>query len=97
MDYAERLDLPGDASVAVNRGLWTQSNARYTDARASAAWQEPEITWGVWHVPEAQVRALPASVAGLDVVELGCGTAYVSAWLARRGAARRAWPGAGAC
>ena len=25
-------------------------------------------------------------VEGLDVVELGCGTAYVSAWLARRGA-----------
>jgi SAM-dependent methyltransferase len=25
-------------------------------------------------------------VAGLDVVELGCGTAYWSAWLARRGA-----------
>jgi SAM-dependent methyltransferase len=25
-------------------------------------------------------------VAGRDVVELGCGTAYVSAWLARRGA-----------
>ena len=23
---------------------------------------------------------------GLDVVELGCGTAYFSAWLARRGA-----------
>ena len=28
-------------------------------------------------------------VDGNDVVELGCGTAYVSAWLARRGAARR--------
>jgi SAM-dependent methyltransferase len=25
-------------------------------------------------------------VRGLDVIELGCGTAYVSAWLARRGA-----------
>jgi SAM-dependent methyltransferase len=25
-------------------------------------------------------------VSGLDVVELGCGTAYLSAWLARRGA-----------
>ena len=25
-------------------------------------------------------------VAGLDVVELGCGTAYFSAWLAKRGA-----------
>ncbi len=29
---------------------------------------------------------LPADPAGLDVIELGCGTAYVSAWLARRGA-----------
>jgi ubiquinone/menaquinone biosynthesis C-methylase UbiE len=29
---------------------------------------------------------LPPDLAGLDVVELGCGTAYVSAWLARRGA-----------
>ena len=28
----------------------------------------------------------PAEVAGLDVIELGCGTGYVSAWLARRGA-----------
>ena len=25
-------------------------------------------------------------VSGLDVVELGCGTAYISAWLAKRGA-----------
>ena len=29
---------------------------------------------------------LPADVTGLDTIELGCGTAYVSAWLARRGA-----------
>jgi SAM-dependent methyltransferase len=28
----------------------------------------------------------PSDVTGLDVIELGCGTAYVSAWLARRGA-----------
>jgi SAM-dependent methyltransferase len=73
-------------AVAINRAVWTESNARYTDARAIAAWQEPEIAWGVWHVPEAQVRVLPAGLAGLDVVELGCGTAYLSAWLARRGA-----------
>src|SRR5207237_9484203 len=33
-----------------------------------------------------QLRPLPPGVAGLDVVELGCGTAYISAWLARRGA-----------
>ena len=29
---------------------------------------------------------LPADLAGLDAIELGCGTGYVSAWLARRGA-----------
>jgi ubiquinone/menaquinone biosynthesis C-methylase UbiE len=31
------------------------------------------------------VRLLP-DVSGLHVIELGCGTAYVSAWLMRRGA-----------
>jgi SAM-dependent methyltransferase len=29
---------------------------------------------------------LPPGLVGLDVIELGCGTGYVSAWLARRGA-----------
>jgi SAM-dependent methyltransferase len=29
---------------------------------------------------------LPPDLAGMDVVELGCGTGYVSAWMARRGA-----------
>jgi SAM-dependent methyltransferase len=42
--------------------------------------------WGIWGVPDARLGALPASVAGQHVVELGCGTAYLSAWLARRGA-----------
>jgi SAM-dependent methyltransferase len=32
------------------------------------------------------VRALPDDVAGLDVIELGCGTAYIAGWLAQRGA-----------
>lgn len=34
---------------------------------------------------ESQLHLLP-DVRGQDVVELGCGTGYVSAWLARRGA-----------
>lgn len=37
--------------------------------------------------PELEVGLLP-DVSGADVVELGCGTAYVSAWQARRGARR---------
>jgi SAM-dependent methyltransferase len=35
-------------------------------------------------VPETDLLLLP-DVDGLDVIELGCGTGYVSSWLARRG------------
>jgi CYTH domain-containing protein/SAM-dependent methyltransferase len=67
-------------------------NRAYWDAQAPA-WVEPghrnwaaaEPSWGIWGIPEAELKALP-DVAGLDVIELGCGTAYFSAWLARRGA-----------
>lgn len=64
---------------------WALANARYTDGAAPRAWAQEEITWGVWSIPEREVGVLP-DVDGLDVVELGCGTAYFSAWLARRGA-----------
>jgi SAM-dependent methyltransferase len=66
---------------------WTRANAEYTDARAETAWAAEEITWGVWQVPESELQALP-DLAGKDVVELGCGTAYVSAWLKKHGAER---------
>ena len=36
-------------------------------------------------MPEADLNVI-GDPRGLDVVELGCGTAYWSAWLARRGA-----------
>ena len=71
--------------VAVNRAAWTKSNAEYTDARAHDAWAQDAITWGMAHAPEAKLGMLP-DVADKDVVELGCGTAYFGAWLARRGA-----------
>ena len=71
--------------VAVNRAAWTQANADYTDAKAHDAWSEEEITWGTTHAREADIRVLP-DFEGKDVVELGCGTAYFGAWLARRGA-----------
>ena len=65
---------------------WTRANAGYTDARAEQAWAQDEITWGVWQVPESELRALP-DVTGKDVVELDCGTAYFGAWLKKAGAA----------
>ncbi|MBA2383097.1 MAG: class I SAM-dependent methyltransferase, partial [Actinobacteria bacterium] len=74
-----------ESDAARNRELWTKSNAEHTGGRAREHWAAEEISWGVFGVPEADVRVLP-ELDGTDVVELGCGTAYVSAWLARRGA-----------
>ncbi len=77
------MSLSGEAER--NRKVWTKANAEYTDAAAARGWAKDEIDWGMWHVPESEVGAL-GEVAGLDVVELGCGTAYFSAWLAKAGA-----------
>jgi len=76
-------DLPD--YVRQNVANWTEANAQYTDAAAAAAWASDEIAWGVWQKPESELNVL-GDVSGLDIVELGCGTAYFSAWLARRGA-----------
>src|SRR5205823_7143521 len=48
-------------------------------------WARDEITWGKWRGVEAELNVL-GEVEGKDVVELGCGTAYFSAVLAKRGA-----------
>jgi len=74
-----------DADARRNVDAWTKANAEYTDARAPHGWARDDISWGVFKIPEASIDTL-GDVEGLDVVELGCGTAYVSAWLARRGA-----------
>jgi SAM-dependent methyltransferase len=73
--------------VKTNRDQWTKNNAAYTDGRAEYAWNEPEISWGLWHTPESEIKVLP-DFRGRDVVELGCGTAYLAAWLKRDGARR---------
>ena len=71
----------------LNRAHWTKVNAEFTDGRARKSWARPSLTWGMWGGDEADVRALP-EVAGKDVIELGCGTAYVGAWIKRQGARR---------
>ncbi len=70
-----------------NRARWTKTREEHTDAGARDAWTQDAVTWGVFDVPEAEIGVLP-DVAGKDVVELGCGTAYFGAWLKQRGAAR---------
>jgi SAM-dependent methyltransferase len=72
------------ADAESNARLWTQSNAEYTDENAESNWAS-DISWGIWAVDEKELNVL-GDVDGLDVAELGCGTAYFSAWLAKRGA-----------
>lgn len=76
-------DLP--EHVQRNRAVWDQWASEYV-APGEACWASQTPTWGIWNVPESDLGMLPDDLAGKDAIELGCGTAYVSAWLARRGA-----------
>ncbi len=67
-----------------NREEWSRWAEEYYEPGCQS-WASNEPRWGIWHVPEADLQVLP-DVAGKEVLELGCGTAYWSAWLARRGA-----------
>jgi SAM-dependent methyltransferase len=76
-------DLP--EHVRRNRAMWDDWAKKYA-AAGERAWAENAPRWGIWQVPETELRMLANDLAGKDVIELGCGTAYVSSWLARRGA-----------
>jgi SAM-dependent methyltransferase len=73
--------------VRRNRTAWDEWAPDYV-ANGEVSWRlEPgDEKWGTWDLPERELRLLPDDLAGRDAIELGCGTAYVSAWLARRGA-----------
>ena len=70
--------------VRRNREAWRSFAAEYVPA-AERNWSGAP-SWGIWGIPESEVGLLPLDLEGKVTVELGCGTGYVSAWLARRGA-----------
>ncbi|MDF3142045.1 MULTISPECIES: class I SAM-dependent methyltransferase [unclassified Streptomyces] len=69
-----------------NRRYWDDEAAAWHGPLARDHWSQLEPRWGLWATPESQVSVLPDGIAGMPTIELGCGTAYVSAWLARAGA-----------
>jgi SAM-dependent methyltransferase len=73
--------------VQRNRAAWDEWAHEYVGA-GEREWRAVvgEESWGIWALPESTLRLLPADLTGRDTIELGCGTGYVSAWLARRGA-----------
>jgi SAM-dependent methyltransferase len=77
--------MTSSSDLERNIAAWTRTNAEHTNRSAPQAWAAEEIRWGIWGIPERELEIL-GDVAGLDIVELGCGTAYFSSWLARRGA-----------
>lgn len=74
--------MPDLSHVARNVAYWGQQAPRYAGAGRRNWGSEP--SWGIWGIPESEIHILP-DVAGADVLEAGCGTAYISAWVARLG------------
>jgi SAM-dependent methyltransferase len=77
----------GDASdhITANRDHWDSQLSAGFRSTARAQWTA-EPHWGLWRIPQEDLPVLPGGLDGKDLVELGCGTAYICAWAARRGA-----------
>jgi SAM-dependent methyltransferase len=71
--------------LARNKAAWERWAPDYVGA-GRAAWQESELYWGIWAVPESELQLFGSLGPDTDVIELGCGTAAISAWLARNDA-----------
>jgi SAM-dependent methyltransferase len=71
--------------VLRNRSAWDRWAESYAEP-GLRNWAAADPSWGIWGIAEQQAGVLPADLDGSDSIELGCGTGYVSSWLARRGA-----------
>ncbi|MEL6168805.1 MAG: class I SAM-dependent methyltransferase [Pseudomonadota bacterium] len=70
--------------VSINRTYWND-NAGDWVASGERHWAG-DAEWGIWLVPEADLRLFPEDIGESRAIELGCGTGYVSGWMTRRGA-----------
>ncbi|MFN8027131.1 MAG: class I SAM-dependent methyltransferase [Acidimicrobiia bacterium] len=77
-----------DGRLAHNRVIWALVNEQFTDADAAARWAEPDVRWGLFRTPELELGVLgsDATLRGARVAELGAGTSFLSAAVARAGA-----------
>jgi len=71
--------------VAINRDVW-DADAKHDVALGEHRWALDAPIWGSWGRPEASLNLLPPDMTNMDAIELGCGTGYLSGWMARRGA-----------
>ena len=78
-------ESPLPEHVIENRRYWDAMAADWV-ASGEKGWRTDIASWGCWHIPETELGLLPADMSGKLAIELGCGTAYVASWMARRGA-----------
>lgn len=71
--------------VSVNRDVWDADAANWV-AVGERLWRAETPEWGNWGNPDDALQLLPSDLTNKDAIELGCGTAYVSGWMVRRGA-----------
>lgn len=71
--------------LTINRDIWNVDAPNWVEF-AKDRWRMDTPVWGNWSNPDAGLTLLPEDLTGMDAVELGCGTGYVSAWMTRRGA-----------
>jgi SAM-dependent methyltransferase len=76
------------AHVRVNRRLWNEDADDYQRRNAPQIRDQAftgQLAWGIWNIPEKELGVL-GEVAGLDILEFGCGGAQWSTALHRNGA-----------
>jgi SAM-dependent methyltransferase len=84
MTPADRTGKPDRLDDArVNRRYWDGYSNDYQQAHGDQL-RRP-LVWGLFAIPERRVRAL-GDVRDKDVLELGCGAAHWSIFLAQQGA-----------
>jgi len=71
--------------VLENRVYWDSMASDWVSA-GERSWSQESPTWGIWALTESELQILPGDMTGMRAIELGCGTGYVGAWMARRGA-----------
>jgi SAM-dependent methyltransferase len=71
--------------LSMNRDIWNADAVNWIHV-ARRLWDLETPEWGNWGHPDAGLNLLPDDMAGMDAIELGCGTGYVSGWMTRRGA-----------
>lgn len=71
--------------LSTNKDIWNADASNWV-ALGRARWELQAPVWGNWANSEADLSLLPTDMAGMEAIELGCGTGYVSFWMSKRGA-----------